>query len=96
MSAIWKTSLIRSKDGVEDDWYVCNPGPEMRHYLRSCFGPRWGHRVYMVITHLPSGKEAKAQIIKDRRVYRAKYNRELLTLEATAKIMKEDLRLHGR
>lgn len=92
----WKIQLIVTKGEEEVDWVSCNPGPEMRGYLTKCFGPRWDRSVHLVVDHLPSGTSKKAKIIKDRRRYRAKYNGELLTLEAAAKMMKEELRLHGR
>ena len=92
----WHIYLAKKKDGEEIDWYTCNPGPVMREVLGSWFGPRIEYRIELVIEHLPSGHVARATIIKDRRRYQAKYKRELLTLEATAKMMKEELRLHGR
>lgn len=92
----WKIFLVLTKNEEEIDWYTCNPGPEMRGMLGRWFGPPHKGKSELVVEHLASGRALRATIIKDRRRYRARYKGELLTLEAAAKMMKEELRLHGR
>lgn len=99
----WKVQAVLHDPKAEQeiDWIETNPGPTMRAWLGDKFSPCIGGvlaraMVILMVTYLPTGQSKQARIMKDKRKYRAKYNGELLTLEATVKMMKEELRLNGR
>lgn len=92
----WNIEVIRRRtDGSgEIDWVRVNPGPAMRGHVGSWFRPGIAGpstEVVLKVTHVPSLRAEEAVIIKDRRRFRARHKGELLTLEAAAKMMKEEL-----
>ena len=89
---------VDSENGEILDWVALNPGPAMRAWFGNQLKPGIGpshESIMLSVIDLSTGKGLRAKVIKDRRRYRAKYNGELLTLEAATKMMKEDLS-HGR
>jgi hypothetical protein len=96
----WKVEAVLYDPKAEEqlDWIEIAPGPTMRGWLGDKFSPCIGGVMaravtFLMVTRLSSGATKQARIIKDRRKYRARYNGELLTLEAAVKMMKEELRL---
>lgn len=95
----WRVEALTVDPRTDEivDWIAVNPGPTMRGWLGSKFQPGVAARPIpeLRVVYVKTGQGKKAQIVKDGRWYRARYNGELLTLEAATKMMKKDL-THGR
>lgn len=92
----WRIEAIQQRRDTDEeiDWFIGNPGPEMRGRIGRWFRPGISGPdtvVWLRVTALASGRHKYAKIIKDRRKYAAIYDGESLTLEAATKKMKEEL-----